>query len=165
MPKQQWPLQSECDKFYGNPRGSGSHYSPAWASANLTHLVCPWALYSEKQPVPFITIHRECADSLDRVLHNIWLAVGQKQAEIDKLHYSIYDGSFNYRPMRGSSHLSMHAYGCALDWDAAENPFHSKHHLFDSKSLIVVKFREEGWIWGGEWTNPDAMHFQAARIK
>jgi hypothetical protein len=28
-----------------------------------------------------------------------------------------------------------------------------------------VKFKEEGWIWGGEWSPPDAMHVQAARIR
>jgi hypothetical protein len=30
----------------------------------------------------------------------------------------------------------------------------------------VIKFKEEGWIWGGDWLpgSVDAMHVQAARV-
>jgi D-alanyl-D-alanine carboxypeptidase len=96
----------------------------------------------------------------------MWDAVGRDQGAIETLHYNRYDGSFNYRPMRDGHALSMHSYGVALDWDADENPQHSTRHLFQSDSLIVTKFKEENWIWGGDWsgTSIDAMHFQAARV-
>lgn len=154
-----WPLQNQCSHFYGNPATGSS-----WQAANLIHVLCPWKLHIGNTPVSAITIHKKCAESLTRALNNIWEAAGKTQDQIAKLHYDQYDGSFNYRPMRGSSNLSMHAYGCAIDWDAAENPFHSKHHLFTSQSLLVVKFKEEGWDWGGDWSSPDAMHVQAARV-
>lgn len=168
-----WPLQSQCDSFYGNPRGSKGTYSPKWAAANLVHVACPWPLHTEdvvkkkvvRSSVPFITIHKKCADSLKRVLASIFSACDKDVAKIAKLHYDVFDGSFNYRPKRGASSLSMHAYGCAIDWDAADNPFHSRKHEFQSDSLLVVKFEEEGWIWGGRWSNPDAMHVQAARLR
>lgn len=165
-PASPWPLQSQCDTFYGNPRGADGSYSPKWAAANLTHVACPWVLMMDKQHVPFITIHKKCADSLTRVLGNIWDAVGKDQGAIESLHYNLYSGSFNFRPMRGGVALSMHSYGVAIDWDAEDNPQHATKHLFRDDSLLVVKFKEEGWIWGGDWSGSsiDAMHVQAARV-
>lgn len=161
-----WPLQSQCDDFYGNPRGENESYSPAWAAANLVHVACPWVLMMGKQHVPFITIHKKCAASLTRVLNSIWDAVGKDQGAIESLHYNQYSGSFNFRPMRGGIALSMHSYGVAIDWDAEENPQHSSRHLFREDSLLVVKFKEDKWIWGGDWSGSsiDAMHVQAARV-
>jgi hypothetical protein len=66
--------------------------------------------------------------------------------------------------MRGGHALSMHSYGIALDWDADENEFGHKVHAFHSDSLIVQAFEGEGWVWGGRWSYPDAMHMQAARV-
>ena len=156
-----WPLQRDVPKIDGNPARSD------WTSANLVTVLCPWKLYYETHPVRGIQINKRCADSLRRVLGAIWDAVGGSQSEIEKLHYHRYSGSYNYRPMRGGAALSMHAYGRAIDWDDAENPQHSPHHLFKSDSLIVVKFKAEGWEWGGDWigASVDAMHVQAARVR
>jgi hypothetical protein len=162
--KPQWPLQNQCLSFYGDPRGQNGHYNPTWAGKNLVHVHCPWALYMGTQAIPFIIIHKRCADSLNRILTNIWSDCGQLQNVIDSHKYSEYDGSFNYRPKRGGSSLSMHAFGVAIDWDAQDNQFHALHHLFQSGDIIVKRFEEEGWVWGGRWSSPDAMHFQAARI-
>lgn len=160
-----WPLQDDCDAFYGNPRG-GSGVSAAWCSTNLIEVKCPWTLHMDNITLHQIEIHRRCADSLARVLGAIWDACGQDQSKIEALHYDQYSGSFNYRPMRGGSRLSMHSYGVAIDWDSEENLQHSQKHLFQSDSLLVVKFKEEGWAWGGDWSagSIDAMHVQAARV-
>lgn len=158
-----WPLQRDCDAFYGNPRGKNGNYSPSWAAANLVHVPCPWPLFIEKKPVPFIRIHRKCAESLARVLADI--AHRCTAADIKALKYDQYDGTFDYRPMRGGKSLSMHSYGCAIDFDAADNPFRSKKHTFKADSPIVLAFKAEGWSWGGDWEPPDAMHAQAARVK
>jgi hypothetical protein len=161
-----WPLQSQCNEFYGNPCGANGSYDPRWAAENLTHVACPWVMVMDGCHVPLITIHKKCAASLTRVLNNIWDAVGKDQGAIETLHYNQYDGSFCFRIMRDGHALSMHSYGIALDWDAAENQQHSARHLFQNDSLIVTKFKEENWIWGGDWSGSsvDAMHFQAARV-
>lgn len=161
-----WPLQKDCDAFYGNPRGINSTYDVKWADANLTHVTCPWPLHMGKITVPKITIHVKCADSLARVLGNIWDALAHDYPKIQTLKYDQYSGSFNYRPMRGGSALSMHSYGVAIDWDDQDNLQHAKKHLFQDDSLLVVKFKEEGWIWGGDWggSSIDSMHVQAALV-
>lgn len=155
-----WPLQSACEAFYGNP------YAAGWLQANTTDVVCPWPLFVGKVKVSHITIHKKCAESLTRVLAAIWEAAGKDPAAIAKLRYDQYDGSYNLRPMRGGHNTSMHGFAAAIDWDAAENEQHSQRHLFTDQSLLVVKFKEEGWIWGGDWSpsSIDSMHVQAARV-
>jgi hypothetical protein len=156
-----WPLQRDAPTFYGDPRGKG------WLAANVVGVLCPWPLHVGSAAVTHIEIHKKCADSLTRILGNIWDACGKDFDKIKELHYDIYDGSYNLRNIRGSvSALSMHAFACAIDWDAADNEQHSKKHLLQDDSLLVVKFKEEGWIWGGDWSpgSLDAMHVQAARV-
>jgi D-alanyl-D-alanine carboxypeptidase len=156
-----WPLQSQCLGYYGDPR------SPSWLHANTIDVPCPWPLHMGGIAIPRILIHKKCAESLARVLNGIWEATGKSLSTIQKLRYDVYDGSYNLRNIRGSaSSLSMHAFAAAIDWDAADNVQHSQKHLFQDDSLLVVKFKEQGWIWGGDWSpgSIDAMHVQAARI-
>lgn len=156
-----WPLQSQCLAYYGDPR------SPSWLQANTIDVPCPWPLHMGNLTIPHILIHKKCAESLARVLNNIWDASGKSLSTIQKLRYDQYDGSYNLRLIRGSAiAMSMHAYAAAIDWDAADNAQHSQKHLFQDDSLLVVKFKEEGWIWGGDWSpgSIDAMHVQAARV-
>jgi hypothetical protein len=161
----QWPLQRDCDAFYGNPRGSGS-YDPAWARENLTHVHCPWALHMGEIPIPSIVINRKVAASLERALARVWDEVGQSEAKIRELRYDVFSGSFVYRSKRGASSLSMHAYGAAIDWDAPDNQMHARRHLFTDESPLIRAFKIEGLVWGGDWDGDgvDAMHVQAARI-
>lgn len=162
--KQLWPLQSQCDQYYGNPRGPHGSYSPQWAAANIVHVSVPWIMHYDAIPVTHISIHRKCAPSLERILAHIWQQCGQEQSAIDTLHYHKYSGSFNFRIMRGGHALSMHSYAIAIDFDAGENPFGGHHGLFHPDSLIVQAFEAEGWEWGGRWGYPDGMHFQSARV-
>ncbi len=155
-----WPLQRDCMSFYGNPA------KPGWLQANTVPVTCPWTLHVGSTPTTHITIHKKCAESLAAVLAAVWEAVGKDEAKIRELRYDRYDGSYNFRPKRNSTSLSMHAFAAAIDWDAADNPFHSSRHLFTHDSPLIAKFRDQGWIWGGDWSpgSQDAMHVQAARI-
>lgn len=155
-----WPLQRDAIAFYGNPALAG------WLHSNTTYVACPWTLFVGKQATTHILIHKKCADSLSRVLAAIWDRCGRNPALIADLRFNKYDGTYNFRPMRGSSDMSMHSFACAIDWDASENPFHSAKHLFTDQTILVQEFKREGWIWGGDWSpgSQDAMHVQAARI-
>jgi hypothetical protein len=78
---------------------------------------------------------------------------------------SNYSGTYANRTMRGSPQTSMHAYGCAIDFDAEHNARGTKGR-FTPDSIIVRTFEAQGWIWGGRWkcASCDPMHFQAARV-
>lgn len=155
-----WPLQKDCLSFYGDPRGH------SWLHHNTVDIFCPWPLHMGGVTVSKILIHQKCAKSLARILANVWDAVGRDVGKINQFHYDRFDGSYNLRVMRGGKALSMHSFACAIDWDAADNAFHAVKHLFTDASPLVVEFKKEGWIWGGDWSpgSQDAMHVQAARI-
>lgn len=157
---QTWPLQRNCDDYYGNPRGSGGKASASWESKNLSHLVPPWAIYFDGQPIKSITVHYKAYNSLKRILEAIWLRLGKSQAEIDRVGLSKFSGSYNFRKMTSSNALSMHAYGCAVDFDSSNNNFGDTTPAMDRR--VVEEFEREGWEWGGHWGTPDGMHFQAA---
>lgn len=163
LQKNDWPAQSDAMSFFGNPASAG------WEKANLVTVQCPWQLISEgvKSAHNTITIHRKCADSLTRVLNYIWEQAGRSQAVINDAGYNVFDGSYNYRPIAGTSTLSEHAYGGALDFNAAGNPQYATaaNSKFKANGVIVQAFKAEGWTWGGDWSPAyrDAMHFQALR--
>ena len=154
-----WPTQAEAFNFYGDPRKDG------WYSANVVSVPCPWQLTVGDVTTDHIHCHRKIADSVLRVLNKTWIDVGRDVKKIKELHFNIYDGCYNFRAKRGGSTLSMHAFACAIDWDAEHNPFRSKKFFFKRDTPLIANFIAEGCVWGGDWTNPDAMHVQYARIR
>lgn len=155
-----WPLQRDCADFYGNPATAKGNASPKWEKENLVLIKCPWVLRYDGKPVRGIRIHKKCADSLSRVLARIWERAGKSQAVIDRMGMSVYGGSYNFRPVRGGASLSMHAYGCAVDFDPARNGLGNPNPAMSR--VVIEEFEREGWEWGGHWSRPDGMHFQAA---
>lgn len=76
------------------------------------------------------------------------------------VHHEIktWDGCFNVRKKRGLSTLSTHAFGIAVDLNAAWNPLGGKISWTD-KFLSV--WRNTGWVCGADWSGrKDGMHFQ-----
>jgi len=93
---------------------------------------------------------------------------------------------FNYREVDGSSSLSKHAYGLAIDINPYYNPYitYSKDgtqnvspasasgyadrnlnfpYKIDENDLCYKLFTEHGFIWGGNWNSvKDYQHFQKA---
>ncbi len=91
---------------------------------------------------------------------------------------------FNYRIVAGSSSLSRHAYGLAIDINPLYNPYitYNKDHTInvspeageeyadrskafpykiDEEDLCYRLFKEHGFSWGGDWNScKDYQHFQ-----
>ncbi len=167
-----WPQQSQCDAYYGNPRGRNGEASAAWESANLARVHTPWKLVTawDGKQVKGVKVHNKCGESLLRVFRAIWLdaiseatATGDPQKVIESWGMHLFGGGYNYRLMRGGSRLSMHSYGCAVDFDPARNGMGDKTPNFANCPEVLAAFKAEGWVWGGDWSNPDGMHWQAAR--
>ncbi len=82
---------------------------------------------------------------------------------------AIYPGSgtYNYRVIAGTSNLSPHAYGIAIDlardprdyWQWAAREAGAKR-LKDYPSEVVEAFEENGFIWGGKWWHFDILHYE-----
>lgn len=92
---------------------------------------------------------------------------------------------FNYRVVDGTSSLSRHAYGLAVDINPLYNPYvtypNGKRRVspaaseiyadrsldfpakIDKNDLCYQLFTEHGFTWGGNWkTMKDYQHFQKA---
>jgi hypothetical protein len=69
-----------------------------------------------------------------------------------------FDGCLNVRPIRGQpENLSVHAFALAIDINAATNPLGV---VGDMPAHLVQCFKDEGFIWGGDFQRKDGMHFQ-----
>ena len=120
-----WPKQSECKSFYGNPDANGDGSAdPQWEHTNLMIIQCPWVLTLSWNPSGLtrkIRAHRRCASSLQSVLEKIWMSYGQDQKKIEEARLHLFGGSYQFRLKRRGNSLSMHSYGCALDFDPQVN--------------------------------------------
>lgn len=69
-----------------------------------------------------------------------------------------YAGCYAPRRIPGSGSLSLHAWGVAIDLNAADNPqFGSSRQ----DPRLVRAMERAGFTWGGRWpTAPDPMHFE-----
>lgn len=95
-----WPLQSKCDEFYGNPRGRNGGPSAAWESANIVRITPPFKMTYAGKPITSIRIHKNCAASLMRIFNRLWEESGHSQKKLDETGVTIFGGSYNYRLMR-----------------------------------------------------------------
>ncbi|WP_341508606.1 M15 family metallopeptidase [Photobacterium damselae subsp. damselae] len=99
--------------------------------------------------------------------------------------------AFNYRPVEGTSSLSLHAYGAAIDLNPVQNPFvtfprtgqakyspvegtkyanreiyrYGKPDRQGMAETVVDIFARNGFLyWGGFWNSPiDYQHFQLSK--
>jgi hypothetical protein len=85
-------------------------------------------------------------------------------------------GTFQWRQISGTTRLSMHSFGAAVDfqlprevyrywkWDTSSPtglPAYPVSILEDSRlKQIVEVFERQGFIWGGKWFHYDTMHFE-----
>lgn len=72
-----------------------------------------------------------------------------------------WDGCFNIRRKRTGSSPSLHSWGLAVDFNATWNRMGM---LGNQDPALVACFTDAGFDWGGEWDNPDPMHFQLSEF-
>jgi hypothetical protein len=169
-----WPHQTDADIFYGNPRGrTGAVVNRSWYKNNITTIKPPFYM-GLAGPVTHIPVHKKCADAFSEWLMLVWDNASHDQREINKWGLNIFSGSYCYRPMRGLNKLSMHAYGCAIDFDAPRNALQDSTPNFAKyRAEVIEPFTKMGGVWGGDWNGDgrsdderrcDGMHFQFARL-
>lgn len=141
--------------FYGKP----------WENqALLLSVSCPWPLYYDGQLWPHpVRFHGLAAHALSAAFSMVWEAAG-KDANSELLkHVRNFSGSYNYRPIRGSSRLSCHAFGAAIDFDAEHLPLGQRIDAAEMPLPVVVAFKNAGFYWGGDFRGrADPQHFQFA---
>lgn len=168
-----FPRQKNVPAFYG-PAGSAD------AQALLSNLPfklrmdgslsktasIPLGSPGAPTPITRLRLHKTLHANFLSILNDIVNHYGLSQ--IASLGLDQFAGSYNYRPMRGGSNLSMHAYGIAVDFDAQRNTLHETARTArfarpEYKPFLDI-FYDHGWISLGRERNFDWMHFQAASL-
>jgi len=125
---------------------------PDWMAANLTD--------GRVLLDPIVRIRAQChvgiVGALSAALADVANA-GLAWA-IEVTNANTYGGCFNPRYSRTSGFLSRHAYGMALDTNTVSNCGGCRP---PSMHCDVVRiFRKHGFAWGGNFRQPDGMHFE-----
>jgi D-alanyl-D-alanine carboxypeptidase-like protein len=79
----------------------------------------------------------------------------------DKIHPGEYAGCYNARFIAGSTTLSNHAFGLALDLNV---PGNQRGTVGEMDRGVVQIFKSWGFAWGGDWSWTDPMHFEMNRL-
>lgn len=144
-------------KKYGVPSKDGKGY--------LTTIKLPYPMFLNWQTKTIIKsfqCHKLIANRLVAVFTDILNHYGID--EIKRLQLDDYGGCHNYRPKRGGTTLSLHAWGLAVDLDPDRNLLHetSKTARFarpEYKAMIDIWYKH-GFESLGREKNYDWMHFQ-----
>jgi len=79
----------------------------------------------------------------------------------DEIHPGEYAGCYYPRFIAGSSKLSNHAFGLALDMNV---PGNQRGTAGEMHRGVVAIFESWGFAWGGRWGYTDPMHFEMSQI-
>jgi len=117
---------------------------PAWVREHIT---------TETLPIlGSVTCNKLIFPQLRAALEDI-----REQGLSDKIHPDQFAGCYYPRFIAGTSTLSNHAFGLALDINAVENQ-RGTVGLIDRG--VVQVFQKWGFTWGGDWRYTDPMHFE-----
>ena len=79
----------------------------------------------------------------------------------DKIHPGEYAGCYYPRFIAGTTTLSNHSFGLALDLNV---PGNQRGTVGEMDRGVVSIFKEWGFAWGGDWSYTDPMHFEMAQL-
>jgi hypothetical protein len=85
----------------------------------------------------------------------------QAQGLADKIHPGEYAGCYYPRFIAGSTKLSNHAFGLALDLNV---PGNGRGTVGEMDRGVVSIFKSWGFTWGGDWGYTDPMHFEMSTL-
>jgi len=166
------------------------------ALSDLRYLRLLYVGFDGATHVGELVVHESIADTIleiFRILYDNGYQI-EKMRLIDDYggddHASLLDNntsSFNYRVVEGSTKLSRHAYGLAIDINPFYNPYVTyedgaehispegsepyadreaefPHKIGKDGDLCWELFHERGFTWGGDWkTLKDYQHFQISQ--
>jgi hypothetical protein len=90
-------------------------------------------------------------------------ALGEVEARglADEIHPDEYAGCYYPRFIAGTTQLSNHSFGLALDLNV---PGNQRGTVGEMDRTVVSIFESWGFTWGGHWRYTDPMHFEANAI-
>jgi len=124
-------------------------------------------------PVPFCgsTVRFNVQNGAARALASVGRELAALLAKRPQLRQYLFPlgGTFLWRPIAGTSRLSPHSWGIAIDLNPRHGPYWRDRKTAGSEvenlrrlypQEIVDLFEKHGFIWGGKWSHFDLMHFE-----
>ena len=121
---------------------------PAWVRSHIV-----------TEPVPIlgtVTCNKFMMPQLRAALIEV-----QRRGLSKEIHPNEYAGCYYPRFIAGSSSLSNHSFGLALDFNV---PGNQRGTVGEMNREVVSIFKYWGFAWGGDWSFTDPMHFELAKI-
>lgn len=144
-------IKENFGEFAARPLSDGTvAIDPSWVDRNVTR---------ERVPIlGDIVCHRALVPQLRDALREI-----ERRGLSFLIDTSQYGGCYGPRFIGRvpGGRLSHHAWGIAIDINAADNAFGTRPDL--DRRLVDI-FEEFGFTWGGRWLIPDGMHFEWVRF-
>ncbi|ABL79673.1 hypothetical protein Noca_0128 [Nocardioides sp. JS614] len=121
---------------------------PAWVASHIATRTVPI--------LGTVTCNRLMFPQLEAALRDV-----VAQGLTDKIHPGEYAGCYYPRFIAGSTTLSNHAFGLALDLNV---PGNQRGTVGQIDRGVVAIFKHWGFTWGGDWRYTDPMHFEMNRL-
>jgi peptidoglycan L-alanyl-D-glutamate endopeptidase CwlK len=150
---------------------------------SLTIVTVPYFSFAEMKGEGQLVIHQDLASGVEEIFGKLFVMQFPIQKMLPITAYGWDDeasmadnntSAFNYRVIAGTSQLSHHATGRAIDVNPVQNPYvgvdgdvSPRGAVYDPSVRgtvtddIVALFKSYGWAWGGDWGDrKDWQHFQ-----
>ena len=117
------------------------------------------ASHIETRTVPIlgtVTCNKFLFPQLEAALQDI-----EQAGLASEIHPDEYAGCYYPRFIAGSTKLSNHSFGLALDFNV---PGNQRGTVGEMDRGVVAIFKEWGFGWGGDWSYTDPMHFEMVRL-
>jgi hypothetical protein len=121
----------------------------SWVAANIRTEVVPI--------LGSVTCHRDLFPQLRAALLEV-----QQRGLASAIHPDEYAGCYYPRFIAGTTTLSNHSFGLALDLNV---PGNGRGTVGEMDRDVVAIFKTWGFAWGGDWRFTDPMHFELAEVK
>ena len=117
---------------------------PAWVSEHIATGTVPI--------LGSVTCNRLIFPQLDAALREV-----EARGLADEIHPDEYAGCYYPRFIAGTTSLSNHSFGLALDFNV---PGNQRGTVGEMDRAVVSIFKKWGFAWGGDWRYTDPMHFE-----
>src|SRR5262245_13708515 len=187
------------DEVWRDMRGKSWHPNRGCPSRDrLVLLTVPFRNFAGQTTLGQLVVAKSVAPAVSRIFSEIYNSASfriERMERIDKFNgdddasmAANNTSAFNCRPVAGTTRLSAHALGLAIDVNPVQNPsvegadvappegraFDSlakrkaahdrgQHGVILADGPAVTAFKRNGWKWGGDWTTmKDYQHFSAS---
>lgn len=166
---------AQATAMFGDPTG-GHHDSPdfapdgtfkpdlAWVKASIVGISS--VAFPGSGQVAHFPKTLECHRMMEQPLIDCWRAC-YRAGLIQRL-VKTFNGTLAFRKTRGGDHLSMHAFGVAIDLNADWNKFGETPAGWGDEGAVremVAVWHAFGFYWGGHFSKQDGQHFQLTSVK